>query len=99
MSEYGWIIDVDYLADDEGSNVGVMGPRDIPSHIEAGLLSGEGKVFRIIDDDGEKYYRGRYIGPDNEDMFGPLWDYAQPGAGATDIQYPDEATGKRWVTL
>jgi hypothetical protein len=50
--------------------------------------------WRVLDDDGEIYYAGRCSAPDS---FAPL-DWAQPYAGATDIQYLDPATG-RWISL
>jgi hypothetical protein len=49
--------------------------------------------WRCLDADGEIYYEGIYVGPGEGSMFGPLTDFAQPDAGATDIQYrrsPDD---------
>lgn len=81
---------------------GVVGPEDISDWMEV-ALQGQGhwrklinrhdaKIyrFRIYDDDGELYYTGRMItdeGATNEACGGPLWDFGQPNAGATEIRY------------
>jgi hypothetical protein len=57
----------------------------------------KGTAFRIFDDDGDLYYRGRYHGdPNGSGAFAPL-DWAQGEAGATRIDYrqPDGT----WRTL
>lgn len=42
--------------------------------------------WRCMDDDGELYYEGRFIGPESR-IFAPLEDFAMPDAGATTIEY------------
>jgi hypothetical protein len=88
VSEYGWVITHD-LTEKPGDTyaVGIAGPRTIPAEIQTRLDRGEGREFRLFDDDGEHYYTGRYIGPDDEDMFGPLDDFGKGYAGCTEIHY------------
>ena len=60
-------------------------------------FSEKGTAFRIYDDDGVLYYRGRYYrNPTTERAFAPL-DWAEGEAGATRIDYrqPDGT----WRTL
>lgn len=102
---YGWAIDTDHLETGAG-DAGRMGPRDIPDGIRSELDDGQGRTFRIYDDDGEHYYTGRIvaegIGSDGDPVgaddgaFGPLWDFGEPNAGATEIRY--QVAG-RWETL
>lgn len=91
-SDYGWIITKDFLdSDPEDSAVGMIGPHNVPDWMIEMLQSKEyGKKFQIRDDDDEKYYNGRYIGPDDETMFAPLWDFGAPNSGATSIFYKNE---------
>ena len=99
-SAYGWIINKDHVADADAiapsnSNaVGMMGPSNIGSDIQELLNAGEGKKFRMRDDDRELYYEGLYIGDDSEDMFGPLDDFGQPNAGCTMIEYFENGAWK-----
>lgn len=73
MTAYGFIIDVDLIADPEyppATNcnaAGVVGPRDIDPAVCSSLEAGCGRRFRLYDDDGELYYEGRYIGPGWDD--------------------------------
>ena len=106
-SSYGWIIDVDHLwnaaSDDGKDDVGKIGPRSIDPAIKEKLevrpaQDPESRRWRCKDADGIVYYEGRYIGADNDDAFGPLYDFAQPNAGATDIEYMGPTTG-RWEPL
>jgi hypothetical protein len=110
-SQYAWVITRDHLADgdeDFESEVGVAGPSDAPDDLTNRLVDSEDKPvkdkpkdalsFKIYDDDGIHYYDGWYLGPDGEDMFGPLTDFGGPNAGATTIKYRDKTTGK-WETL
>jgi len=92
MSTYGWVITKDKLCEGEGdrNDKGTMGPRSMPEEIVQRLNSGEGRTFRMLDDDEEIYYYGRYIGDDSEDMLGPLDDFGMPNAGCTMIQYKNE---------
>ena len=95
MSRYGWIITRDLINEEA---VGTTGPRWISDEISARLMRGEGISLRMYDDDGEHYYSGRYIGPDDDAMFGPLRDFGAPHAGATEIRYRTADTG-RYDTL
>lgn len=88
---YGWIITRDHL---ENESVTVMGPRNIPKEAVAMLKAGKGRPFKLYDDDGELYYSGRYVGPDDESLLGPLDDYGAPNAGCTVIKYRDPTSGK-----
>lgn len=101
---YAWIITTDHLFSDEGlpalqDEAGTTGPRDAPAGLLARLAGGEGRTFRMYDDDGELYYTGRILTgdvPGSEDDFGPLADFGTPNAGCTEIRY---RAGGRWVTL
>lgn len=84
-ASYGWIIDKDYIS--EGKDVGVMGPFNTDKALTVALREGKGTPFKMYDDDGELYYEGRYSGPDDECLFGPLNDYGTPNAGCTEIHY------------
>ncbi|EEF58308.1 hypothetical protein [Pedosphaera parvula] len=55
--------------------------------ILAGLKAGEGKEFRMLDDDKNLMASGRYIGPDDETEFRPLDDFGMANWGCTMIQY------------
>lgn len=104
--EYGWIITKDLLADEgEPTDAGTAGPRWLSDALEARLTAGEGLQFRMLDDDGEDYYHGLYIGPGSDDSTGgelddlafmPMDDFGGPNAGCTEIQY---RLGGKWVTL
>ena len=85
MSNYGWIITHDLI--EFGLDRGTTGPRSIPDDILERLKKGDGKKFTLHDDDGELCYKGRYIGPEDESMFGPLDDFGMPNAGCTEIRY------------
>jgi hypothetical protein len=104
---YAWIIDQDHLTE-PGAEPGslaenaatVTGPGNAPGELLAKLAAGEGRPFRLFDDDDELYYDGRIIsteGAGSEDDFGPLDDFGLPNAGCTYIQYKN-AQGK-WETL
>ena len=99
---YGWIIDHDHLfANDPSYNAaGTIGPQNIPAGYQQTLRTNRaaGNAFRIYDDDGVKYYSGRYLGPDADEMFGPLNDFGQPNAGAIRIDYRNPVT-QQWSEL
>lgn len=102
FSRYGWVIDVDHLADGpDDSRVGIIGPCSIPSIVERHFQLGQCPLaverWRCKDSDGNVYYEGRYAGPGDERMFGPLQDFAMPDAGASEIEYLDESG--LWVSL
>jgi len=91
-----WIIDRDYLPDltapagTLANAKGLAGPRS---------YQGDGselcEPFRLLDDDGEVYYRGR---SSDSSSFGPLDDFGAPNAGCTEIQYWHKER-RRWETL
>lgn len=92
----GWIITEDLigdsLGDDYDSDKGVMGPSDIPAHLEAALKAGKGRTFRMYDDDGELYYKGKGVWDDEDEgseeaCYGPLGDFGGPNAGCTLIKW------------
>lgn len=115
-----WIITKDKIADaedkehypDGGSNlyaVNLVGPGSASDNDKTRLLAGEGRKFRLKDDDGEIYYYGRQLLESDctEDyesgMFGqdsdlaPLTDFGAPNAGCTQIEiYNDK---KEWEGL
>lgn len=103
LMKHGWIVTQDKLHEeglspDLPTRVGWVGPRNISPRIEAQLKAGEGFEWRCKDGAGDVYYVGRYIGPDDERMLAPLYDLAQPDAGATSIEYKDAQTGA-WEEL
>lgn len=108
---YAWKVDTDHMPDPtcppgSYSNAGgVTGPGDAPADLLARLDKGEGRKWKIYDDDGELYYSGRIVfedpaeevGNDIPDLaFRPLWDFAAGNAGATEIRYFMDG---RWETL
>lgn len=101
-ASYAWVITEDHLFDGDTidrNEAGTSGPSDAPADLLARLAAGEGREFRIHDDDGELYYAGRIITRDEpgcQEDFGPLDDWGTPNAGATEIRY--RANGK-WETL
>lgn len=99
-AKYGWIVDVDRLAEDGRSDVGRFGPRNTHMGIWARLVgtASDFKRWRCKDADGEIYYEGRYIGPEDNNLFGPLEDFATPNAGAIDIAYFNPQT-QAWEAL
>jgi len=80
-----WIIDSSPI-DNEEKTEGVMSPNYTPDQKLA-------HKFRLLDDDGEVYYKGR--SSDNS-SFAPLDDYGMPNAGCTEIQYLNHG---KWETL
>src|SRR3954463_12887824 len=92
----------DVSASSYGSRVGTFGPFNCAPQLmaifeAADALSSTGDPLRTVwrwrclDDDGELYYEGRFIG-DEIRMFAPLEDFAQPDAGATTIEYLNAET-------
>ena len=65
MANYHWLITYDRI--DGGESKGVRGPR--ASRLTRSEIRKHGKAFRLLDDDGELYYRGLYVGPDDETLF------------------------------
>lgn len=103
---YAWIITEDHLADEgapEGTNanaVGIIGPSTASEEDIARLKAGEGRTFKMYDDDTELYYTGRLVVSggmtydDEEACFGPLDDYGTPNAGAVMIRWH---VGNKWM--
>ena len=111
MRQSAWKVDRDLLAEEYGDAPQLAeGPSDRCEAAAHTLdTTNLGYRWRIIDDDGELYYIGRtmfrtvkngpQLTPDTaeaEDVFGPLWDFGEPNAGATEIQYWLRG---RWVTI
>jgi len=89
---YAWVITVDHLhqRDPDGfekDEAGTTGPRGCTMRPEEISGHPKAKEFRMYDDDGELYYSGFYLGPDDETLFAPLDDFGTPNAGATSIYY------------
>ena len=89
-----WIITKDLFDTDQGTEVGVFGPRGVSETAVASLKAGDGFKFRMLDDDGEVYYHGL---SSEADIFDPLDDFGMPNAGCTDIQYRGRGGG--WTSL
>lgn len=92
MGTYAWIITKDHLAEGvEDSDVGVQGPRAASPEALARVSDGEGRLFRMYDDDGELYYTGRLLDTtgeyDEQACYAPLGDYGMPGAGCVVVKY------------
>jgi hypothetical protein len=111
-----WIITKDKIAEPdarEASNSnakGLTGPRTATENDLKRLAAGEGTRFRMLDDDGEIYYYGRWLEEDEctedyyaEPEFSPLDNFGAPNAGCTEIQYDHgkrDAKGKvMWESL
>ena len=84
---YVWLITRDLVSNEEDR--GTIGPRGCPLTSEE--ITATGIPFRMLDDDGEVYYHGLYVGPDDESLFAPLDDFGMPNAGAVAIQYRNAA--------
>jgi hypothetical protein len=101
-ANYGWIVTRDYINTGEYKDLdrkGTMGPRDISEAAVEDLKAGKGLEWKCYDDDGNLYYAGRYVGPDGEEQFGPLEDFAGPDAGAVTIKYRSATDPKKWEIL
>ena len=62
MSSHAWIIthvNTKELGEDMADEVGIMGPRDASDTALHALKAGLGVTFRMLDDDGIWYYRGK----------------------------------------
>jgi hypothetical protein len=96
MAGYAWRIDtwpnVEDIGPIEPVDTVIEGPRDAPQDLLDRLAKREGKRFRMKDDDGFLYCKGRILFADKDDEdselgFAPLWDYGTPGLGCTSIEY------------
>jgi hypothetical protein len=92
----GWVITWVNTEFIDAKEIGTIGPSSCPysqKEIEDG-----GAAFRMLDDDGVKYYTGYFIGDtSSEAAFAPLDGFGSPNAGCTTIQYKGK-TGA-WETL
>lgn len=95
-----WIITKDKIADPDdregtyGNAKGLTGPRSASLRDIERLKAGEGRRFRMLDDDGEIYYYGRQLEESDADKdyyaeneFAPLDNFGSPNAGCTEIQF------------
>jgi len=83
----GWLITRDSLEHGTKHDAkGTYGPRRISKESLKALKKNTDvcERFRMLDDDGEVYYYGRIIGGSG---FEPLYDFGEPNAGCTEIQY------------
>lgn len=75
-------------------------PDDLPgSVVEAALKGVRLSMWRCLDDESNIYYAGLSTADPHtggDELFAPLWDFAQPDAGACDIAYWN---GKEWETI
>ena len=107
MAKYACIIDV-YLQFDEDnedefpSSVGTCGPSRAPeSLLERLRTSGDGQVFRMLFDESDVCYVGRFLSTSAStdlgcEAFGPLDDFGGPNIGCTMIEYLQDG---EWVEL
>ncbi len=79
-----WTITQD-LTNDEIKEVEIVGPRNCLYSSKQIQNSPLAKEFRLLDDDGNVYYRGFVVG----DEFGPLNDFGMPNAGCTSVEILD----------
>lgn len=89
VCEYSWIITEDFIGDQRDNDVGIYGPSAAPYAPDEIHAHHAKQEFEMYDDDNILYYRGFYVGPDDESMFGPLEDFGTPNAGCTYIKYKD----------
>ena len=111
FASYAWRIDawpnVEDLGPLEPEGTVITGPSNAPVDLLDRLAKQEGNRFRLVDDDGLVYCKGRIVfrsgePADDEDEFAPLTDYGAPGMGCTTIDYwvKDPVTGTySWQTL
>lgn len=102
-----WTITNDHIAEEgtepatNANAVGMVGPRTATMTAAEIIANPDSRRFRMTDGDGEVYYTGLCYLPEGltEDAFGPLDDFGQPNAGATEIAYLDPENGGHWETL
>lgn len=96
FAPYAWMITKDHLFDGEGitgDEAGTSGPSNADPVLLERVRQGEGKTFRMWDDDGELYYTGRLITRADkywgfeQIMAAPLDDFGTPNAGCTLIKW------------
>ena len=97
-----WVITLDKIwSGDPGDApaTGTAGPHQATTE-EVKRAAKFGRIFRMLDDDGNDYYHGRTLtleGPGSELDFVPLWEFGTPDSGCTEIQYKNASD--EWVTL
>lgn len=94
MSRYHWVITQDLITQDD---VGVFGPSGATLTAEQIREHPQAVDFQLRDPDGEVYYHGRYVGPDDETLFAPLDDFGMPNAGCVDIGYRNALGAWDWI--
>ena len=91
MSNYAWVITKDYLAETpEEDDSGITGPSDASDEMLEEVKSGKGHIFRLYDDDGILYYKGRLLtyGDMTDGIcFAPLDDFGAGWAGCTEVRW------------
>jgi hypothetical protein len=90
---YSWVITKDHITDPghDTNDAGIFGPSGCALTPEEIRNHPEGKAFQMKDGDGQLYYEGLYVGPDDERLFGPIHDFGTPNAGCVEIYYQDES--------
>ena len=86
----------DAAAGTNGNATGLIGPRSVKLSFEEIVTHPKGQKFRMLDDDGEVYYEGIFVG---DDEFQPLDFFGTPTAGCTSIEYWNPAHGGTWQPL
>lgn len=82
-----WVITKDIISD--GDDVGVGNYKGNPKFLDT--------RFKLYDDDGELYYKGRMSTDGGDDIFDPL-DWAMSNVGCTELQIFDKSFN-RWVVV
>ena len=88
-----WTITKDHI--DNGSAVGIVGPRS--ATLDAEAIKAGGTHFRMYDGDGVLYYEGYSTSSDDEAAFGPLDNFGEPNAGCTGIKYRQASGRYEWL--
>ncbi len=98
-SKYHWVINRDLITDPEHDvdEAGTHGPSGTELNAEQIEKHPLGKAFLMRDADGETYYEGIYVGPDDETLFAPLDDFGMPNAGCTEIAYRNALGAWEWL--
>ena len=94
--QYGWIITKDHISPASmKSDAGTFGPRNT-AFTQLQLTTHPARMaFRMYDDDHTLYYEGFLVDPDEEcDLFEPLYEFGEPNAGCTIIEYLNPDTGE-----
>ncbi|MDJ0463081.1 hypothetical protein [Streptomyces sp. H27-C3] len=99
---YGWAIDIEHDPMEGRDEKGTTGPSNITLEMAERLRKGEGRTFRMYDDDGVLNYTGRIVTAEDDEGgevdFAPLDDFGKPNAGCTEIHYFNTAT-QEWREL